>query len=202
MKSFGSHVRWAAMGTALAAMATVASIPAIAESGAKDNPADWPKYFRTDNGWRYSPLDQVNKENVGKLKVAWIHQPGDIAMGLQATPIVVDGVVYYVGPNNNVFAVDGKTGKTIWHYKPELDPIVETVFYVSASRGVTVGHGMVYLGSLDGRFIALEAKSWSIIACVAPIICNIRASLWRIACRVTSGRPNVSRSRAQSSASS
>ncbi len=159
MGTIGSHVRWAALGTAFAAMTAVASVPATAADGAKDNAADWPKYYRTDKGWRYSPLDQITKENVGKLKVAWIHQPGEIAMGLQATPIVIDGVVYYVGPNNNVYAVDGKTGNTKWHYKPELDPIVDTVFYVSASRGVTVGHGMVYLGTLDGRYIALDKET-------------------------------------------
>ncbi len=131
----------------------------ISSSYAADNDADWPRYHRLDNGWRYSPLKQVNKSNVAKLKVAWIHQTGDIANGLQATPIVLDGVIYYVGPNNNVFAVNGKTGETIWHYKPELDPIVDEVFYTNATRGVTVGHGNVYLGTLDGRFIALDQKT-------------------------------------------
>lgn len=126
---------------------------------AADNAADWPRYHRLDNGWRFSPLKQVNKSNVDKLKVAWIHQVGDIANGMQATPIVLDGVIYYVGPNNNVYAVNGKTGETIWHYQPELDPIVDEVFYTNASRGVTVGHGMVYLGTLDGRFIALDQKT-------------------------------------------
>jgi len=131
----------------------------ISSSYAADKDADWPRYHRLDNGWRYSPLKQVNKSNVSKLKVAWIHQVGDIANGLQATPIVLDGVIYYVGPNNNVFAVNGKTGETIWHYKPELDPIVDEVFYTNATRGVTVGHGNVYLGTLDGRFIALDQKT-------------------------------------------
>lgn len=124
-----------------------------------EDPADWPRYHRLDNGWRFSPLDQVNKSNVGKLKVAWIHQTGNIANGMQATPIVLDGVIYNVGPDNNVFAINGKTGETIWHYQPELDKIVDEVFYTNASRGVTVGHGNVYLGTLDGRFIALDQKT-------------------------------------------
>ncbi len=131
----------------------------VSASFAADKDGDWPRYHRLDNGWRFSPLKEVNKSNVNKLKVAWIHQTGDIANGMQATPIVLDGVIYYVGPNNNVFAVNGKTGETIWHYQPELDPIVDEVFYTNASRGVTVGHGMVYLGSLDGRFIALDQKT-------------------------------------------
>ena len=130
---------------------------------AQNADADWPRYHRTDDGWRYSPLDEINSENVSDLKVAWIHQPGDIQHGLQATPIVLDGIVYYVGPNNNVFAVDGATGETIWHYQPELDPIVRRVFYQAASRGVTVGHGMVYLGTLDGRYIALDQKTGKVV---------------------------------------
>ena len=132
---------------------------AVAGQTAEVSPNDWPQYHRTSNAWRHSPLKEINKENINKLKVAWIHQPGDIQMGLQATPIVIDGIAYYIAPNNNVFALDAATGKTIWHYQPDLDPIVEEVFYVAASRGVTVGHGNVYIGSLDGRFIAVDQKT-------------------------------------------
>ena len=94
------------IGTAAAAL--TALVPLVASA---DNAADWPKYHRTDDGWRYSPLDQINADTIKDLKVAWIHQPGDIQHGLQATPIVVDGIVYYVGPNNNVYAVNGTTGR-------------------------------------------------------------------------------------------
>lgn len=146
-----------------AALLAGSMLAAGISSALAEGDADWPKYHRTDDAWRYSPLDQINRDTVGNLKVAWIHQPGDIQHGLQATPIVLDGIVYYVGPNNNVFAVDGKSGETIWHYQPELDPIVRRVFYQAASRGVTVGHGMVYLGSLDGRFIALDQKTGKVV---------------------------------------
>lgn len=145
---------------AVIAAGLAATFPAMAL--AVDD-GDWPKYHRTDDGWRYSPLDQINKETVGNLRVAWIHQPGDIQHGLQATPIVLEGIAYYVGPNNNVYAVDGATGETIWHYKPDLDPIVRRVFYQAASRGVTVGHGKVYLGTLDGRFIALDQETGKVV---------------------------------------
>ncbi len=67
------------------------------EAVATANPNDWPEYHRTGAAWRYSPLSQINTKNIGKLKIAWIHQPGDITGGLQATPIVVDGVLYYIG---------------------------------------------------------------------------------------------------------
>jgi alcohol dehydrogenase (cytochrome c) len=142
----------------IASLSVSSSYAADAKSGYED-PENWPRYHRLDNGWRFSPLKQVNKSNVKNLSVAWIHTVGDIANGMQATPIVIDGVIYYVGPNNNVFAVDGASGKTIWHYQPELDPIVDEVFYTNATRGVTVGHGNVYLGTLDGRYIALDQKT-------------------------------------------
>lgn len=129
------------------------------EAVATAQPNDWPQYHRTGAAWRYSPLAQINTKNIDKLKIAWIHQPGDITGGLQATPIVVDGVMYYVGPNNRVFALDGATGKTLWRYQPKLAPIASQSFYASSSRGVTVGRGKVFVGSLDGRFIALDQKT-------------------------------------------
>lgn len=124
-----------------------------------DDPNNWPQYHRSYNAWRFSPLDQINKDNVKNLKVAWIHQPGVITHGLQATPIVIDGVMYTIAADNNVFALDAATGKIIWRYTAKLDPIVKEVFYQSASRGVTVGRGKVFIGSLDGRFIALDQKT-------------------------------------------
>ena len=120
---------------------------------------DWPEYGRDSNSWRYSPLGQINKENVKDLNVAWIHQAGDISSGLQATPIAINGILYYAGANNNVFALDGATGKAIWHYKPELHEKAAESFWASQTRGVAVGHGMVYLGSLDGRYIALDQNT-------------------------------------------
>lgn len=121
-----------------------------------DDPDNWPQYHRSYNAWRFSPLDAINKANVKKMRVAWIHQPGTITHGLQATPIVIDGRMYTIAPDNNVFALDAKTGSILWRYTPKLDPIVTEVFYGAASRGVTVGRGKVFVGTLDGRFVALD----------------------------------------------
>ena len=148
------------LSASIASCITLSGVAAtVTADSSAESPNDWPQYHRTSDAWRYSPLDQINARNIKNLKVAWIHQPGDIEMGLQATPIVIDGVAYYIGPNNNVFALEADTGKKIWHYQTDLDTIVEEVFYVAASRGVTVGHGNVYIGSLDGRFIALDQKT-------------------------------------------
>ncbi len=145
---------------ALAASLTVCTGAALAKSGpGYDNPDNWPQYHRSFNAWRFSPLQDINKGNISQLKVAWIHQPGNITHGLQATPIVIDGILYYVSAYNNVWAVDAATGKTIWRYQAKLDPLSKQVFYAAASRGVTVGRKKVYLGTLDGRMVALNQNS-------------------------------------------
>ncbi|MDR3462728.1 MAG: PQQ-binding-like beta-propeller repeat protein [Beijerinckiaceae bacterium] len=125
------------------------------------DPNNWPEYHRTWNAWRYSPLEQINKTNVKKLKVAWIHQAGDITNGLLSTPLVEDGIMYYVAPNNNVFALDAVTGTQIWHYQPKLNPIANQSFYAYQSRNITLGKTFVYLGTLDGRVVAVDKKTGS-----------------------------------------
>lgn len=135
-------------------------------TAADDNPANWPVYHGNSKSTRFSALTSINKSNVSRLKVAWIHQPGEIAGGLQATPIVIDGVLYYSSANNKVQALDAGTGKELWRYQPKLDPVVNEIFFTASSRGVTVGLGKVYLATLDGRIIALDQKTgtevWSI----------------------------------------
>ena len=86
---------WLALGTIMAAV--------VATTGfAQDVNGNWTEYNGDYRAWRYSPLDKINKSNVGKLKVAWIHQPGDITSGIQVTPLVIDGVMYYIAANNRV----------------------------------------------------------------------------------------------------
>ena len=131
---------------------------AAAEQGSED-PNNWPQYHRTPNGFRYSPLEQIDKSNVQRLKIAWIHHPTDNTNGLHVTPIVIDGVAYYSTPFNDVYALDAASGATIWHYQAEMDPVVHEMLLTGVSRGVTVGHGMVFMGTSDGRFIALDQQT-------------------------------------------
>src|SRR6516165_9236504 len=123
-----------------------------ADPGAED-PNNWPQYNRTTNAWRYSPLDQINKSNVSRLSVAWIAHGGDITMGIQETPLAIDGVIYSITSGNRVAALDGKTGQQIWSYEPRLNPLTKKILFAPYSRGVAVGHGMVFIGTVDGRGI-------------------------------------------------
>lgn len=146
-------------GSAILTGLTLAISPSIAQELRDDNPGDWPMYNRTHDGTRFSPLKEITVDNVKDLQVAWIAQIGNITGGLLETPLVVDGVVYSIGAMNHVQAFDGATGKEIWHYSPHLDDVVNEIFFTAVSRGVAYGDGRIYLGSLDGRGIALDAKT-------------------------------------------
>jgi alcohol dehydrogenase (cytochrome c) len=122
--------------------------------------ADWPSYGGTSFSWRYSALDQINTSNVRKLTPAWIFQTGDYAENLQATPIVVDGVMYLITPHLNVFALDAATGKLIWQYKygtPRPGRPGGMTFV--QNRGVAVGDGKVFFGTTDHYLVALDQKT-------------------------------------------
>ena len=98
---------------------------------------NWPVYLGGNSSNQYSPLDQINRENVGKLQVAWEHHTGDDVSGnhsqIQCNPLVIDGVLYGTSPKLNVFALDAVTGQKLW----EFDPHPEVKFALNVNRGVT-----------------------------------------------------------------
>lgn len=120
--------------------------------------ADWPSYGGTPSALRYSSLDQINASNVGRLAPAWIFQTGDPESGLQATPIVVDGVLYLSSASNWVFALDAADGRLIWEYRFPLRKGMEMP-YAKQNRGVAVAQGRVYMGTADNHMVALDQKT-------------------------------------------
>src|SRR6476660_10594237 len=110
----------------LAGLFCTATAGFAADPGTED-PNNWPQYHRTANAWRYSPLDQINKDNVSKLSVAWIVHGGDITMGIQETPLAIDGVIYSITSGNRVAALDAKTGQELWSYQPRLNPLTKKI---------------------------------------------------------------------------
>ncbi len=131
-----------------------------------DRSAEWLAAGRTYSEQRFSPLSQVNTETVGRLGLAWY---GDIdtERGQEATPIVVDGVLYVTTAWSKVKAFDAATGKPLWTYDPKVDPAVGQIACCDVvNRGVAAWKGRIYLGALDGRLIALDAKTgqevWSV----------------------------------------
>lgn len=141
--------------------------------------ADWPHYGGTDFAWRYSALDQINKQNVKALTPAWLFQTGDYAENLQATPIVQDGVMYLITARAHVFALDAATGREIWNYKYPEGP--RSVPGFVGNRGVDVGDGKVFFGTKDNYVVALDQKTgrlvWRVnVDDVQQCSCNISAA--------------------------
>ena len=119
---------------------------------------NWPHYGGAYQFWRYSALDQINRSNIKKLVPAWAFQTGDVDGGLQATPIVVNGVMYLSSSRNRVFAIDAETGTELWHYYYQ-NPRRIGIIYSPWNRGVAVAQGRVFMGTLDNHVVALDQKT-------------------------------------------
>ena len=120
--------------------------------------ANWPHYGGSYRFWRYSTLDQIRRDNIKQLAPVWAFQPGVVDGGLQATPIVVDGVMYLTSSWNRVFALDATTGAELWHYYYE-NPRQVGIIYSPWNRGVAVSTGRVFMGTLDNSLVALDQKT-------------------------------------------
>lgn len=135
--------------------AEIASATTLAANAA----TEWPVHGGTDLEQRYSPLADINQGNVSRLGLAWAYA-FDTNRGQEATPIVVDGVVYVSSAWSKVFALDAATGRELWRFDPEV-PGGKAVHACCdvVNRGVAVTDGRVFIGTIDGRLIALDART-------------------------------------------
>src|SRR5690606_38292536 len=142
---------------------------------ADSEPGEWMTSGRDFGKSHYSALDQINTETVGRLGFAWDYALGT-SRGLEATPIVVDGVMYTSGTTGRVYALDAATGDEIWKFDPESDGQVNRYTCCDeVNRGVAVFEGMVYVGSLDGRLFGLDAATGDVVWQVDTLIYKDRA---------------------------
>ncbi|MYE11385.1 MAG: PQQ-binding-like beta-propeller repeat protein, partial [Gammaproteobacteria bacterium] len=143
-----------------AATATVAEARIV---GADREPGNWLAHGRTYDEQRHSPLTRIDSTNVAGLGLAWHWDTGD-ERGLEATPIVVDGVLFSTGTWSRVYANDGRTGELLWKYDPQVPR--EWGRYACCdvvNRGVAVWKGRVFVGTLDGRLAALDAGTGAVL---------------------------------------
>ncbi len=151
---------------------------AFAQSPPQTVEQEWRVYGRDPAGMRYSPLDQINRSNVGRLRRAWTCHTGEVKPGsistekhrlrsIECTPLVVDGVLYLTTPYNRVIALDAESGKMIWEFDTQAGRKEENALL--HNRGVAYWEGpssnekaadkRILLATFDGRLIALDAQT-------------------------------------------
>jgi PQQ-dependent dehydrogenase (methanol/ethanol family) len=114
---------------------------------------------------RYSPLDQINASNVSQLKGVWrTHLGSGIAAkySQEATPVVYEGIMYVPTGNNDISALDARTGQVMWRYMSGIPQNISTICCGWISRGVAIGDGMVFSSQLDGFVVALDMTNGSV----------------------------------------
>jgi quinohemoprotein ethanol dehydrogenase len=122
-------------------------------------PGQWMSPGRTYDEQRFSPLAQINDRTVQKLGLAW-YADIDTDRGMEASPLMIDGVLYNIQPWNITTAYDARTGKVLWRYDPEVPLKYGRMACCDiVSRGLAAWKGRIYIATLDGRLIALDAKT-------------------------------------------
>jgi alcohol dehydrogenase (cytochrome c) len=119
--------------------------------------ANWPSYNGDYTGRRYSSLHQINLSNVAQLRAAWVFHPGN-SQNLEVTPVVVNGVMF-VTSANHVFALDARTGRSLWHYQRPVSSGLLDDAAAHKNRGVGVWHNFVYAQTDDAHLVCLDARS-------------------------------------------
>ena len=126
---------------------------------ADQNPSDWISHGKNYQEDRHSSLKQINKSTINNLGLVWSVELGT-KRGLEATPIVSDGVLYFTGTWSKVYAVDVRKGEIIWTYDPQVPKEYgEKVCCDVVNRGVAIYQDLIFTGTLDGRLIAINSKS-------------------------------------------
>jgi len=146
-----------------------AAVNAARIINADAEPGNWMSHGRTYDEQRFSPLDRINDSNAGQLGLSWYF---DIPTrrGMQATPLMIDGVLYVSGSWSMVYAFNAATGELLWQYDPQVprEKLLE-LCCDAINRGVAAWEGRIFVGTIDGRLVALNAADGSVAWDVSTI---------------------------------
>jgi alcohol dehydrogenase (cytochrome c) len=145
-----------------AALATMTPFGAYMSGQPSPTPAapadEWTTYSGTFFGHRFSPLAEITSTNAARLRPAWVFQPPGSGP-LEGTPIVAGGIMYVTSGPATVVAIDPKTARPLWQWSRPIPDGVLNLGFPRVNRGVAIADGTVYVGTLDGHLVALDAKS-------------------------------------------
>ena len=161
------NLRTTVLGLAILASAALSSFVAQADSqldGLMKNPSNWATQAGDYANHRYSPLKQINENNVGKLQVAWTMSTG-VLRGHEGAPLVIGDTMYIHSPfPNKVIAINLKDQTFIWQYQPKQDESVVSVMCCdTVNRGLAYGDGKIFLQQADTKLVALNAKTGDVV---------------------------------------
>jgi alcohol dehydrogenase (cytochrome c) len=129
--------------------------PVSSEMLANPPDGDWLSWRRTMDGWGYSPLDQVNRDNVDRLKLAWVITMR--AGSNQGTPLVHDGIMYLTHPQNTIQALDAATGDVIWEFENAYEPGSQTLG--GPTRSIAIYEDKLFMATYDAAIVAIDART-------------------------------------------
>ena len=141
------------------------SAPAPQDPAAGDSPVaaaagEWRSYGNDYSEQRFSPLEQITADNIAELGLAWYGDLAEKGGGYETTPLMVDGVVYVSAPWSKVYAFDARSGQSLWKYDPQVPgQWAVNLCCGIVNRGVAHWNGKIIWGTLDGRLVAVDAKT-------------------------------------------
>ncbi|MBV8360264.1 MAG: PQQ-binding-like beta-propeller repeat protein, partial [Deltaproteobacteria bacterium] len=126
------------------------------------DPDEWLMYSGSYNGWRHTALAEITPANVSQLRIRWIKQFDNTSATIEATPLVIDGVIFMVVEPGHVVALNDKTGEVVWEYKRPVPPDLPLIAG-PVNRGLAVHGSTIFLGTVDGYLIAINANDGKVI---------------------------------------
>jgi alcohol dehydrogenase (cytochrome c) len=165
-------MRKLAIGAALVIVVLTAVTGSIASSSHSSAiaPGDWPGFGRTPDNNRLSPLNEITPSNVDQLQRVYALDfqkiDPDVRRGQQSYPLAIGGTLYVSTNDDNVFALDGATGKVLWQYKPPNSALFKN-FGIAANRGLAYCDGRLFISQLDMKLVALNPSDGKVLAITA-----------------------------------